>query len=104
MEVCGSGKEALELCKTFQPQMIILDVIMPQWDGPRTFTKIKELPEFNKTPIAFMTSKVMDEDIERYTQLGVCGIIKKPFHPMQLADKVNEIWSLHHETLNSPTP
>jgi len=50
-EVCSSGDEALEKVSAFNPELILLDVMMPNMDGPSTMKAIREIPEFSTTPV-----------------------------------------------------
>lgn len=86
------GKEGLALLTTFKPDMILLDAMMPEMDGPTTFTEIRKLDEFKDTPIAFLTAKLMQSDIESFLNLGAVGVIAKPFDPMTLSSQVQELW------------
>lgn len=89
--ICESGKAALESLKTFQPQLILLDVMMPEMDGPTTFKKIRQLQV--ETPIVFMTAKVQKNEIDDYWEMGAIGIIPKPFDPISLCKEIVKIWS-----------
>ena len=90
--LCASGREALEKVVGFNPQMILLDVMMPEMDGLVVFEKLKELDACRDTPIVFMTAKVQREEIKEYLQKGAAGIIQKPFDPIGLSEQVRKIW------------
>jgi CheY-like chemotaxis protein len=92
VRVCDSGEQALKSVGEFQPDLIILDVIMAEMDGPETLQKLRELPGTGAIPVFFMTSKVMPGDVDKYKKLGAAGVIKKPFHPLGLAEEVKELW------------
>lgn len=96
LQVCGSGAEALEAAPRFQPDFILLDVMMPDMTGPDTLMALRQHDEFKNTPVVFMTAKVMESDIDRYNQLGALDVIAKPFDPMTLADTIRDIWKRHH--------
>ncbi|MBI5922140.1 MAG: response regulator [Betaproteobacteria bacterium] len=96
LEVCGSGAEALERIAAFQPQLVLMDVMMPGMDGPSTLAKIRELQNFKATPVIFMTAKVQPQEVASYKQSGVVGVIPKPFDPMTLANSILEIWERCH--------
>ena len=93
LRVCGSGNEALEAAPAFRPDLILLDVMMPEMDGPATLAALRELPETRETPIIFLTAKVQREEVARFHELGAIGVIRKPFEPMALADEVRAVWS-----------
>ena len=93
LQLCSSGPEALEKISAFQPQLILMDVMMPLMDGPTTLGKIRELPDFISTPVIFMTARVQPGEMDEYKQLGAVEVIPKPFKPMTLARTVREIWA-----------
>ena len=90
---CASGQAALEQVQAFDPQFILLDVMMPGMDGPQTLRLLRELVDIRRVPVAFMTAKVQPAEIEHYLSLGARDVITKPFDPMQLAKQVQEIWA-----------
>lgn len=88
-----NGIEALDKALSIQPDMILLDVMMPELDGPATLKRLKEKPETQNIPIVFMTARVRNTEIDEYLALGAHGVISKPFDPMTLSEKVAELWS-----------
>ena len=92
VEICNSGNEALSRAPDFQPQLILLDVMMPGIDGPGTLMMLRNLPQFAVTPVIFMTAKVQPGEVAYFKGLGAVDVIPKPFDPMTLAGKVQEIW------------
>lgn len=89
---CSSGSEALERLPEAQPQLILLDVMMPGMDGPATLEAIRQLPGFADTPVAFMTAKVQPHEVAHYRSLGAVDVIFKPFDPLTLPDQVRAAW------------
>ncbi|MDO8812745.1 MAG: response regulator [Gallionella sp.] len=96
VEICSSGDEALQRAPGFQPQLILLDVMMPGMNGPSTLGKLRELPQFAATPVVFMTAKVQPDEVAGYKELGAADVIPKPFDPMTLSSKVQDIWERCH--------
>lgn len=96
VEVCNSGAEALDKAANFAPDLILLDVMMPDMDGPATLDSLRGLPATANTPVIFMTAKAQPQEIQRFRSLGALDVITKPFDPMTLADQVLSIWSKHH--------
>jgi len=96
VEACNSGQEALDRATGIQPDLIILDVMMPGLDGPATLRELKKLPELAKTPIIFMTASVEPHEVQKYKDMGVLDVIAKPFNPMTLPDIVRSIWEDNH--------
>jgi two-component system, OmpR family, response regulator len=94
---CASGQDALDQVQGFAPDFILLDVMMPDMDGPQTLLQLSRLVDIREIPVAFMTAKVQPAEIEHYRSLGARDVIIKPFDPMQLAAQVRTIWSQVHE-------
>ena len=92
LEVCSSGNEAVQKAEAFNPDLILLDVMMPNMDGPETLERLREFPTLAVTPVVFMTAKVQPQEVQAYLDLGAVGVIAKPFDPMILADQLREIW------------
>lgn len=90
----SSGSSALaSVASGFVPDLMLLDVMMPEMDGPTTLSKLRELPITAKTPVVFMTAKVQASEVEYYKSLGAIGVIPKPFDPMQLSTQLRELWA-----------
>lgn len=90
--LCDSGQEALKQAEEFDPDMILLDVMMPGMDGPSTLLELRKIEKLNIKPIVFMTAKVQPREVEQLKALGAIDVIAKPFDPMLLADQVRKIW------------
>ena len=93
VETCSSGRQGIARASAYAPDIILLDVMMPEMDGPATLIGLRQLPELAKVPIVFMTAKVQPQEVEHYHALGAVDVIAKPFDPMTLADQVRAIWS-----------
>jgi len=100
IQECPSGLDAPALAHTFQPQLILMDVMMPGQDGPTTFKMLRADLELPRIPVIFMTAKVQPQEIEQLLRLGALEVIPKPFDPMALADTVRKIWQ-RNEALRS---
>ena len=92
----SSGNEGLLIAQTQQPDAILLDVSMPGMDGLATLQRLQENPTTQSVPVILLTAKVQPADRERFAQLGIAGVIIKPFDPVQLASQVASAlgWSL----------
>jgi two-component system OmpR family response regulator len=86
-----SGIEALELARSEQPQLVLLDVMMPGMDGVTTLLKLRDDGATADIPIIFMTAKAQKREVEHYQELGAAGVIVKPFDPMRLPAQIHEI-------------
>ena len=92
LATAASGFEALTLLSQgYQPDVILLDVMMPEIDGIETLSRLRSLPGHAETPVIFMTARTMDHERSLYMDLGALGVIAKPFDPMTLAKSVREI-------------
>ena len=84
----NSGAQGLARAVEHQPDAILLDVMMPGMDGPRTFRELSKNPATAKIPVLLLTAKVQSSDQRRFADLGVASVLFKPFDPMTLADQI----------------
>jgi len=101
LKVCNSGQEALDKCTNLTPDLILLDVMMPEMDGPTTMTELRKISGFESIPVIFMTAKVQSQEIALFKSIGAIEVIAKPFDPMTLSQTVNNIWSQYHDSEKS---
>jgi CheY-like chemotaxis protein len=87
----SSGKEGLVVAEREQPDAILLDVMMPDMDGPTTFKQLQRNPLTCRIPVILLTAKVQDSDRQRYQEMGMTATIAKPFDPLQLASQIAEV-------------
>ncbi len=92
IEICSSGSAALEAVASYEPDLILLDVMMPGMDGPTTLKALRLLPNLAQIPVIFMTAKVQTHEVAHYKELGAVDVIAKPFDPMTLAITIRTIW------------
>lgn len=93
LKTCSSGQQALdEVQQGFVPDLLLLDVMMPNMDGPTTLAALRKIATTASTPVIFMTAKVQTIEMEHYLSLGAIGVIAKPFDPMELANQVRQLW------------
>jgi two-component system OmpR family response regulator len=85
---CGSGREALAVAADWQPDFILLDVMMPAMDGPATLVRLRENARSASIPVIFMTARAQARELDRFRSLGAVGVIPKPFDPITLATSV----------------
>lgn len=88
----SSGREALETAPGFAPDLILLDIMLPEMDGPTTLVALREVPALRSTPVVFLTARVLSSDLELYKPLGALAVIGKPFDPLTLAAEVERLW------------
>jgi CheY-like chemotaxis protein len=92
-EVFGasSGAEGLRAAAERMPDLILLDVMMPEMDGPSTFRALRAQPATAGIPVILLTAKVQASDRTRFQDLGVSGVLTKPFDPMELSRQIEEV-------------
>lgn len=89
--IARDGKEALELLKTEQPDLIILDIMMPLVDGYATLEAIKKNEKLTQCKVIFLSAKNKETDIEKGLQLGADAYVTKPFSIKKLVEQVNDL-------------
>lgn len=92
--LCESGTQALEKVSAFLPQLVLLDVMMPELSGPQTLLKLRELPVMQGVPVIFLTAKAMQDEVEALLEYGATGLIVKPFDPVTLPQNIRIYWEL----------
>ncbi|MBE9169459.1 response regulator [Pleurocapsales cyanobacterium LEGE 06147] len=85
------GKEAIAIAETEQPDVVVLDVMMPDIDGPATLDLLRANPSTQSIPVIFLTAKTRNAEYRQLMHLPVAGIIAKPFNPLTLGSKIAEI-------------
>lgn len=87
-----SGKQALRLARELRPDLVLLDVMMPELDGPATLRCMRSDPLLARIPVMFVTAKAMPQEVTHFRALGAVGVIAKPFDPMRLVHQVFALW------------
>jgi two-component system, OmpR family, alkaline phosphatase synthesis response regulator PhoP len=87
----NGGAAGIAIAATCAPHAILLDVMMPDMDGPATLRVLQSQEATKSIPVIFLTAKVQAADRERFMQLGVRGIIAKPFDPVTLGDQIRSL-------------
>jgi len=86
------GKEALEKVEQEKPDLIVLDVMMPQMDGFEVMQRLQANPKTRNIPVIMLTAKAQDADVFRGWQSGVTLYLTKPFSPFELISFVRRIF------------
>lgn len=89
--LAGSAHEARVALAKRVPDAILLDVTMPDVDGPTFFAELRRHPDYTALPVVFLTARTTLEDVQSYLALGAAGVMAKPFDPMTLARQLGEI-------------
>ncbi len=90
VQPCSSGREALALVTTFMPDLLLLDVMMPEMDGPALLKELRKLPALAEVPAIFMTARVQPAEVQHYLSLGAIKVVSKPFDPLSLAEELRQ--------------
>lgn len=96
VESCDSGIQALKVGPGFSPDLILMDVMMPELDGPMTLIEMRKDSTLKSVPVVFISAKVQRGEVDQYLQLGAIGVISKPFDPLTLGKDVDAIWTNWH--------
>lgn len=88
VETAASGAEAVSKAADWRPDIILLDVMMPDLDGPSTLEILRSRGDTRDIPVAFITARVQAHEVDRLRALGASAVISKPFDPMLLAAQV----------------
>jgi CheY-like chemotaxis protein len=90
VSTASSGTAGIAKAMVEQPEAILMDVMMPDKDGPTTFREIQQMPSIAHIPVVLLTAKVQGVDQRRFANLGVTAVLFKPFNPMTLAQQISE--------------
>lgn len=83
--------ETLEQTRTQLPDVVLMDVMMPDMDGLTTFRHMQADPDIRNIPVILVTAKVQVGDRQVWDGLAISGVISKPFDPMTLAEQVGQM-------------
>ncbi|AFY66385.1 response regulator [Geitlerinema sp. PCC 7407] len=91
----ASGQEGLAIAQTEQPDVILLDVMMPGMDGITTFQQLQANPTTQGIPVIFLTAKAQVSEQREFAELPITGVITKPFKALDLVQKMRSLlgWS-----------
>jgi DNA-binding response OmpR family regulator len=88
VETANGGHEGVETARTFKPNLVLLDIMMPETSGYEICTELKRMPELSGVPVVFLTGRDTREDSGRSFQVGGDMFVKKPFSCERLAELV----------------
>jgi len=89
--IARDGSEAMQILETVIPDVVLLDIMMPNIDGYQTLKYIKKNKTLKNTKVIFLTAKNKTSDIEKGMELGVDKYITKPFSIKNIVSEVNEL-------------
>jgi CheY-like chemotaxis protein len=85
-----NGADALAAATEWDPDVILMDVMMPVMDGPQLLARLRKDQRTAAIPVVFMTARAQRSEIEHFISLGAVGVIPKPFDPLTLAKSVRD--------------
>lgn len=88
---CASGAHGIKEARAWLPSLILLDVMMPEMDGPTTFATLSADPATASIPVVFITARAQAADVGALKALGAAAVIAKPFDPMTLGQQVKAL-------------
>ncbi len=91
VRVVNNGQEALDAIRLDPPDVVLLDWMMPELDGPETCKQLKADPATKAIPVIFLTAKSQEAEIQRGLSLGASGYVTKPFDALTLGQQVKDI-------------
>lgn len=91
VKVVANGQEALDAIRKQPPDVILLDWMMPELDGPETCRRLKSDPSTANIPVIFLTAKSQEAEIQRGLSIGAAGYVTKPFDALVLGQQVKDI-------------
>lgn len=89
--IARDGTEVLDLLQTITPDVILLDIMMPNLDGYSTLNEIKTMENLNQTKVIFLSAKTNPKDIEKGLELGADAYVTKPYSIKKLIQQIEEM-------------
>ena len=91
VEEAWDGRTAMKMMRENPPDLLVLDIMMPQMDGWEILKLMRDDDSLKDLPVVVLTAKVQDEDMARGWRMGADGYIVKPFNPVNLADALRKV-------------
>ncbi len=86
VEIAENGEIALEAVRRKKPDLVLLDLVMPKFDGFEVLDSLKNDPATSDIPVIVLTARAGEEDRQRALELGAEAYMTKPFRPQELWD------------------
>jgi two-component system, OmpR family, response regulator len=99
--LASSGPEGIEIAKSMRPDVILLDIVMPDPDGWSTLARLKQSAATYSIPVIFITGRHVPPNVHECERAGAIGVIVKPFDPLKLPSDVCALVSEYHRTARS---
>ena len=100
LQTADNGKSGYQRLSSFEPDLIILDIVMPVMDGEEFLKLIKEDIKFRNIPVLLLTGITETEKINKCIELGALDYVEKTTHPVDLLNKIENIL---HESFQEDT-
>ncbi len=101
VQTASNGREAIEVAKDFMPDIIVLDVMMPEMDGIETCLELRQIPELKNVLITFLTARGEDYSQIVGFESGADGYITKPIKPRVLVSRLKALLRRKHGVVSS---
>jgi CheY-like chemotaxis protein len=86
-----NGAEALDIARTKQPDVAVLDWMMPELTGPEVIEAIRQDPDIAAMPVMLLTARVQESDVVKGFEAGADDYLTKPFSPQELSHRVQAL-------------
>ncbi len=90
---CSSGSAALEVIDAVNPDLLLLDVMMPEMTGPELWEAVRSRKDSADIPVIFMTAKAENTISSDLRNRGALEVVTKPFDPMTLGAQIRAAWA-----------
>ncbi len=94
VEEAWGGEEALHKIQDKRPDLVLLDVMMPELDGWDLLRILRADPATKDLPVVLLTAKVQERDVARGWQMGADGYITKPFNPLEMVGRLKAVLAM----------
>lgn len=91
VHMTSQGDLVVPMAQAEKPNLILLDVMLPEKSGLEICAELKSIPELKSVPVIFLTARAMPMDIKEAMTIGAVGYLAKPFDPMMLVGQINEL-------------
>jgi len=92
VEIVADPTAAIDAILAFQPDLVLLDWMMPVLDGPALFRQMRAHDELRSVPVVFITAKASQRELDELRKMGAAGVLSKPFSPKDLPEQLRAIW------------
>jgi len=93
VSTAGTCSEGLTAALSMCPDLILLDISMPDIDGYQCFEKLRSEPTTAAIPVILLTARVLSRDRRQFSAMGIAGVITKPFNPLNLWQEISQmVW------------